>query len=155
MARSFRRPDILEKRHDKPEVLLIPSRIDDRAETDDRLAFQGEFEGLELEFPTRVFRFAENHPRPTASPPVPASPPPQHSFWRLQVPYFAKFSYRESLTFPDQGGQARVLPIPEMQQVYARLGAYLGAHAPVGSSLRQKPAPHCNVSCRIWCRASH
>lgn len=140
MARSFRRPDILKRRAGKPEVLLVPSRIEDRAETEDRLRFQGDFEHREREFPTRVFRFQENALLRQSDPPRPASPAPKFTYWTLQIPYFGKLSYHEALTFPVDGSRGRVLPIPELQAVYAKLGAYLVAHAPVESSLRRRLA---------------
>ena len=49
MLRSFRRPEILNARNGKPEVILVPSRVD-ASELDSRNRFEKRLRGMENEF---------------------------------------------------------------------------------------------------------
>lgn len=137
MARSFRRKEVLERRDDKPEVMLIPSRVDDRAEQEDLRRFMADFQDREREFPTSVFLFPERAmPAPTAAT---LARNTTSSFSNLTIPYFGKFSYEEALTFSVPGSKARVIP-SELQKRFEVLGVYLALHAAPSSSLRRKLA---------------
>ena len=121
LSKTFRRRDVLERRGDKPEVMLVPSRVDDRAETAELQFFRDEFERRESGFPTTVFPF---HAGDTG-------------YWKLMIPYFAKFSYQECLMFRAPNSRALVIEVPDMQEVYERLATTLVLHSAEDSPLRR------------------
>jgi WD40 repeat protein len=117
MLKSFRRPEILEARKGKPEVMLVPTRVDD-AELEDLKNFESRFREAESQFQPPAFRGLER------------------SAWDFRIPYVAKFSYQEVLTFGPEGSAAKVIPYDKMEDSYRQLATRLAAMAPIGSRLR-------------------
>jgi hypothetical protein len=120
MARSFRRKEILEARNGKPDVIFVPSRVES-AELESRNQFKELFQLAAKEFLPPVFQTLAR------------------SFWDLQIPYVARFSYGEALAV---GGppSARVIEAEEMTEAYRRLAAHLVLLAPQDSVLRSHNA---------------
>jgi hypothetical protein len=78
MGRSFRRSEILEARNGKPDVVLVPSRVES-AELENRNRFKEMFQEAGAQFLPPIFETLGR------------------SFWDLQIPYVARFSYGEAL----------------------------------------------------------
>lgn len=116
MAESFRRKEVLEARNGKPEVVLVPSRVES-AELDSRNRFKDLFQIAEQRFLPPVFRSLNS------------------SFWDLQIPYVPKFSYDEALAV---GGppSAKLIEAEEMATAYRRLAAHLTLLTPTENQLR-------------------
>ena len=142
MVKSFRRADVLARRAGKPEVMLAPSRVEDRAETTELRDFKDRFRELEREkdedgrywFSTSVFKLEQDDLESRTGDDV------KYSYLRHTIPYFSVLSYQEALVFPHPLGPARVLEVPDIPERYAKLGAHIALHAPENSGLRKKLA---------------
>jgi hypothetical protein len=124
MAKSFTRPEIRQARNGKPEVIVIPARIDTN-ELEDRNRFELEFRTAihDEKLLPEVFLDLDRHS------------------WDLRIPYIPKFAYREALTFGSDGSKARIQKASELEEVYQRIAAYLAFMAPQSSLLRQSIGP--------------
>ena len=118
MANSFRRPEILEARNNKPEVIIVPSRVD-ASEIESRNRFEKRLRKIEGKF----------------IPPMLQSL--QRSFWDLKIPYVPRFAYEEALTIRDASGKARYIEAGEMTTAYRQLAATLAVLTPTSHPLRQ------------------
>src|ERR1017187_2313521 len=92
MVRSFRRPEILAWRGGRPEIVLVPTRID-ISEIESRDRFEKRFREVEAQFLPSAFAKASR------------------SFWDLQIPYIPKFAYEEALTFSSPKTRAKVIEV--------------------------------------------
>jgi tetratricopeptide (TPR) repeat protein len=83
MARSFQHPDVMNARNQRRlDVLMIPARVDQTAETDLKDEFRKQFEAIALS-PPLFERLSIRS-------------------WDLVVPYLAKYSYAESLAVKNE-----------------------------------------------------
>ena len=120
MVRSFRRPDIVTWRGGRPEIVLVPTRVD-ISELDSRDRFEARFRMVEPQFLPELFSQVNR------------------SFWDLQIPYVPKLAYEEALIFSSPGSRARVVEVKELARAYRNLAGSLAALAPEGSRI-QDPA---------------
>ena len=124
MLESFRRAEILHARDGKPEVVIVPSRVES-AELDNRERFKRSIQKRESD-PATDFR-------------PPAFRSLDRSFWDLCIPYVPRFSFDEALTF-DGLPDANVIKADELETAYRRLAAHLVLLAAPDSALRKYAA---------------
>jgi hypothetical protein len=117
MLRSFRRPEILEAREGKPEVIIVPSRVD-ASEIDSRNRFEHRLRSVENEFLPSILQSLKG------------------SFWDLKIPYVPRFAYEEALTIQDPSGNARYIEATEMATAYRQLAASMAVLTPSAHPLR-------------------
>ena len=87
MAQNFKRPEIEKLRHDRPlDLLIVPSRVEDRAEVRDFNWFKSSFQDLFSEFAPAAWQSA------------------QKKFWQLKIPYIAAYSFNERVATREAGG---------------------------------------------------
>jgi hypothetical protein len=123
MARSFRRQEILEFRKGKPEVLIVPSRVD-ASELESRNRFEKRLRDLEPVF-------------------IPAAlASRKYGFWDLKIPYVPKFTYEEALTVWDDSSKARHIEAREMADAYRLLSMAVATLAPSSHPLNKWAIPN-------------
>lgn len=118
MAKSFRREEILQANNGRPDVILVPTRVDS-SELKDRDRFEAQFRKMEQQFQSPVLKSLKR------------------SFWELQIPYVAKFAYEEALTVRAEGSSAKFIYAKEMESAYKQLAAQLVFMTPQESKLRK------------------
>ena len=86
MVQKFKNPDVIKLRNERPlEVLIIPSRVEDRAETEQLNEFRQEFNE----------KFSDFAPKAIGDGP--------ESLWRLMIPYVPYFAFNEIIAVREQG----------------------------------------------------
>ncbi len=126
MMRSFVRPDVQKFRDQvrgdesdgAPLMVAVPARIDQQAETDRQNWFRAEFREKMGEFVPKAFRAAGN------------------GFWELQLPYIAKYAFREKLVIGEDDANET------LEEAYGRLGERLLALLPEGSAAAARLRKH-------------
>jgi formylglycine-generating enzyme required for sulfatase activity len=117
MANAFRRPEILQSRGGKPEVIIVPSRVD-VSELESRNRFEQRLKSVESQFLPEILKSLER------------------SFWDLRIPYVAKFAYEEALTIASPSYGGRFIEATEMASAYKQLAATMVMLTPPTHVLR-------------------
>jgi hypothetical protein len=125
MARSFRRKEIVESRQGRPEVIIVPSRVD-ASELESRNRFESRLRQIEPEFLPPVLQSLKR------------------SFWDLKIPYVPKFAYEEAVAVRSPTTGARVIDAQEMASAYRLLAATMVMLTPASHVLRSYAAQETN-----------
>jgi cellulose biosynthesis protein BcsQ len=88
MAGNFTRPQVQETRSDRPvRLLVVPARVEDRAEEQSLIAFRKQF----------IDRFSSFMPEPFNTDP--------EALWRLKIPYKPFYAFNELVAVREQAKQ--------------------------------------------------
>jgi tetratricopeptide (TPR) repeat protein len=119
MATGFKDPHVVELRHGRPlDVLVVPARVEDRAEAGLLRDFQKDF----------LHRFGRNSF--FADRALAASP---EDMWELRIPHVPFYSFRETVMVREAAGVRH----PDMYTAFTRITASLANVAPKDSPMRQ------------------
>ena len=120
MIQSFKRKETIKARDNRGlDTIIVPTRVDP-AELDDLTKFQVRFERLADEKTNAPEQFKDL----------------KRTFWELQIPYRAKYSYQERrVVGPDV---TSVDPTKGLENAYWKLASHLALLAPETHALRQR-----------------
>jgi predicted acylesterase/phospholipase RssA/MinD-like ATPase involved in chromosome partitioning or flagellar assembly len=112
MTASFNHKDLRARRRRDVEVVVVPARLDDRAEKDRKNLFEEKFRDGFGNLSSGVFSN------------------PHATFWSLRIPYIPAYSYLETLVVGMQGRDK------DLEESYNRLTAHLALLAPEGGKIK-------------------
>lgn len=119
MITSFKRKETIEARGNRQlDTIIVPTRVDP-SELDDLAKFQMRFERLADEKRNAPEQFKDL----------------ERTFWELQIPYRAKYSYQERRVIGPE--VASVDPTKGLENAYWKLASHLALLAPETHSVRQ------------------
>ncbi|MCI0665127.1 MAG: NB-ARC domain-containing protein, partial [Acidobacteria bacterium] len=113
VAASFNREDLRQRRGRDVEVIVVPARLDDRAEKDRKNHFEETFLDQFRDVRSSVFSN------------------PNTTFWNLRIPYIPAYSYLETLVVGVKDRDK------DLEEAYKRLTAHLALLAVEGSAIRK------------------
>lgn len=110
MAKNFIRPEVKEIRQGRPlDLLIVPARVEDRAETRLLNAFKDQF----------IDKFDDFKPATLIG--------SLNSFWDLKIPYVPYYSFNEVISILDEGNK----PSEDMVRAFSSLGNVMRSFVPI------------------------
>ena len=122
MAVNLKDPEVVALRGGRPlDVLVVPARIEDRAETELLAAFRKDFNEYfgRKRFPDELSLAAS-----------------AEEMWQLKIPHVPFYAFREAVVVRDAHGVGH----EDMQRAFERIKAQLAKSAPQGSSIKMRHA---------------